>query len=85
MGKLENQEIREILEIEVIRRVSRKVKKGGVQAMLVVCTARILVYNCLDAPYLPAGGLPDRYVRYPTGPIGRSFALKILRILKIFK
>ena len=61
MGKRENQEIREIREIDVIRRVSRKMKKGGVQAILVVCTARILVYNCLDAPYQPAGGLPDRY------------------------
>ena len=53
--------------------------------MLVVCTARILVYNCLEAPYLPPGGLPDRYVRYPNGPIGRSFPLKNLRTLKFFK
>ena len=60
-------------------------KEGGIQAVLVVCTARILVYNCLDAPYQPAGGLPDRHVRYPTGPAGRSFWLKILRILKILK
>ena len=43
-------------------------EEGGIQAVLVVCTARILVYNCLDAPYQPAGGLPDRHVGYPKAP-----------------
>ena len=51
-----------------IRRFPQKTEKGGVRAVLVVSTARALVYNYLPAPYLPAGSLPDRGVRCPTEP-----------------
>ena len=44
--------------------------------MLVVSTARALVYNYLPAPYLPAGGLPDRRVRCPTEPSKRQMEME---------
>ena len=59
------------------RRNPPKMKNGGGQATLVVCTARILAYNCLDAPYQPAGGLPDRYERCPTGGIGNPSTIAV--------
>ena len=44
--------------------------------MLVVSTARALVYNYLPAPYLPAGSLPDRGVRCPTEPSKRQMEME---------
>ena len=45
--------------------------------MLVVSTARALVYNYLPAPYLPAGSLPDRGVRCPTEPSKRQMEMEM--------
>ena len=45
--------------------------------MLVVSTARALVYNYLPAPYLPAGSLPDRGVRCPTEPSKRQMEMEV--------
>ena len=42
-----------------------------------VSTARALVYNYLPAPYLPAGGLPDRRVRCPTEPSKRQMEMEM--------
>ena len=44
--------------------------------MLVVSTARALVYNYLPAPYLPSGSLPDRGVRCPTEPSKRQMEME---------
>ena len=60
-------------------------ENGGVRAVLVVPTARVLVYNYLPAPYLPAGGLPDRHVRHPTGPSGPRRFPEILKFANILK
>ena len=50
--------------------------------MLVVSTARALVYNYLPAPYLPAGSLPDRRVRCPTEPSKRQMEMEMGGILE---
>ena len=65
-----------------IRQFLRKMENGGVRAVLVVPTARVLVYNYLPAPYLPAGGLPDRHVRHPTDRPDRPGFPKILKFAK---
>ena len=59
-----------------IRRFPQKTEKGSVRAVLVVSTARALVYNYLPAPYLPAGSLPDRGVRCPTEPSKRQMEME---------
>ena len=53
--------------------------------MLVVSTARALVYNYLPAPYLPAGSLPDRGVRCPTEPSKRQMEMETGGILETFE